>query len=129
MEQLIDRHRDSAALVLLPGLQYYTGQWVDVPRLTCYAQARGLLVGVDLAHSVGNIRLQLTAWNVDFACWCTYKYLCSGPGGFGGIFVSKRFTQPTAASAADWPVPMLKGWWGNRLDTKFNMSDSTYSRG
>lgn len=146
IEKLIDQNADTTSLILLPGLQYYTGQWIDVPRLTAYAQSKGIVVGVDLAHSVGNIPVRLDEWNVDFACWCTYKYMCSGPGGFGGIYVNKRHTSQTSNGSShngfiknesiknglvekpsrivptNRPIPALKGWWGNKLETKFNMA-------
>lgn len=102
--KLIDDHKDSLAVVLLPGLHYYTGQWFDVKRLTKHAHQYGILVGVDCAHAIGNKELKLKEWDVDFAAWCTYKYLCSGAGGIGCIFVNDRFTNNTSDQ-----VPMLRG--------------------
>jgi kynureninase len=83
----IAEHADSTALILLPGVQFYTGQALDIPTITTFAHSKGVLIGWDLAHAVGNLELQLRDWNVDFAVWCSYKYLNAGPGGIGGIFV------------------------------------------
>lgn len=88
--EAIQKNRDSLALVLISGANYYTGQIFDMPGITAAAHNAGALVGFDLAHAVGNVKLQLHDWNVDFACWCSYKYLNSGPGGIGGIFIHER---------------------------------------
>ena len=74
-------------MLLLPGVQYYTGQAFDMGKITEFAHSKGILVGWDLAHAVGNIELRLHDWNVDFAAWCTYKYLNAGPGGIAALFV------------------------------------------
>ncbi|KKY17306.1 putative kynureninase [Diplodia seriata] len=95
---VIDAHASSTALLLLPGIQYYSGQFLDIPTITAYAQARGIVVGWDLAHAVGNVPLQLHDWNVDFAAWCNYKYMNGGPGVIGGL-----------------------GWWGHDKSTRFQM--------
>ncbi|KAL2182104.1 pyridoxal phosphate-dependent transferase [Thermothelomyces heterothallicus CBS 202.75] len=88
---VIDEHADGTALLLLPGIQYYTGQLLDVARITAHARARGIpAVGWDLAHAVGNVELALHDWGVDFAVWCTYKYLNAGPGAIAGAFVHQR---------------------------------------
>ena len=84
---MISAHADSTALVLLPGIQFYTGQAFDIPRITEFAHSKGIVVGWDLAHAAGNMELRLHDWNVDFAAWCSYKYLNAGPGGIAGIFV------------------------------------------
>ncbi|OQO10782.1 hypothetical protein B0A48_04082 [Cryoendolithus antarcticus] len=110
---IIDRHADTTAVLLLPGVQFYTGQFLDMPRITTYAQNRGILVGWDLAHAVGNVPLQLSDWNVDFAAWCTYKYLNAGPGSIGGLFVNeKHFDRPR-----------LAGWWGSSKSSRFDMTN------
>eukprot|EP00128_Syssomonas_multiformis_P015395 Colp12_sorted_trinity150504_noHs@8438 len=85
--EVIEKEGDSIALVMLSGVQYYTGQLFDIPTITKAAKAKGCSVGWDLAHAVGNAVLELHEWNVDFACWCSYKYLNSGPGSIAGIFV------------------------------------------
>lgn len=72
---LIDRHADELALILLPGIQYYSGQLLDIPTITAHAHAKGVTIGWDLAHAAGNVELKLHDWDVDFACWCTYKYM------------------------------------------------------
>lgn len=110
----IDAHAASTAVLLLPGIQFYTGQFFDMPRITSHAQSKGILVGWDLAHAVGNVPLQLHNWNVDFAVWCTYKYLNCGPGSIGGCFVRD----------AHFHRERLAGWWGSNKSSRFAMSVS-----
>jgi kynureninase len=101
------------ALVLWPGVQYRTGQAFDIARIARAAQAVGAVAGFDLAHAIGNIPLQLHEWNVDFAVWCSYKYLNAGPGAIGGAFVhEKHFAQEPNR---------LSGWWGHDPKTRFQM--------
>lgn len=114
--RIIDTHKDDAALLFLSGLQYYTGQAFDIKYLTAYAQSKGIMVGWDFAHAVGNIPLELHEWGVDFAAWCTYKYLCSGPGGMAGIFVHDKHDAEKRHR--------LAGWWGNTPETRFSMDTS-----
>ncbi|MEZ4457258.1 MAG: kynureninase [Gemmatimonadales bacterium] len=104
---------DELALVLLPGVQYYTGQRLDVARITNAAHAVGAMAGFDLAHAAGNVPLELHDWNVDFAAWCSYKYLNAGPGAVGGCFVHARH--------GDAGLPRFAGWWGNDPDTRFRL--------
>jgi len=111
----IAEHGDALAMILLPGVQYYTGQVLPLPEITRAGHAVGAKVGFDLAHAVGNIELDLHDWGVDFAAWCTYKYLNSGPGGVGGAFVHNRHI-------ADKNLNKLLGWWGARKDTRFEMA-------
>ncbi|MGE0442462.1 MAG: kynureninase, partial [Gemmatimonadales bacterium] len=113
LEALIARLGDELALVLLPGVQYYTGQRLDVARITNAAHAAGAIAGFDLAHAAGNVPLELHDWNVDFAAWCSYKYLNAGPGAVGGCFVHARH--------ADAGLPRFAGWWGNDPDTRFRL--------
>jgi len=101
---------------MLPGVQYLSGQRLDLATITECARRTGCAVGFDLAHSVGNVPLQLHDWNVDFAVWCTYKYLNSGPGAIGGCFVHERH-----ARAFD--LPRLAGWWGHDKATRFLMPE------
>ncbi len=108
-------HGDELALVLLPGVQYYTGQVLPMAAITDAAHAVGALVGFDLAHAAGNIELDLHDWGVDFAAWCTYKYLNSGPGGVGAAYVHRRHV-------ADPDLPKLLGWWGTDKATRFEMA-------
>jgi kynureninase len=110
----IDREGARLALVLLPGVQYLTGQSLDLAPLIAAARRTGAAVGLDLAHSIGNTLLQLHDWNADFAVWCSYKYLNAGPGAVGGCFVHERH-----ARSAD--LPRFAGWWGHDPSTRFRM--------
>src|SRR5690606_15181510 len=105
---------DSLALVMMGGVNYYTGQFFDLQKITDAAHRVGAYAGYDLAHAVGNIPLQLHDWKVDFACWCSYKYLNSGPGGVGGIYVNEHHAKNPK-------VFRLGGWWGNEEKTRFKM--------
>lgn len=111
----IARHGDELALVLLPGVQYFTGQVLAMADITRAGHATGARVGFDLAHAAGNIELRLHDWSVDFAMWCGYKYLNGGPGGVGAAYVHERHI-------ADPALPKLLGWWGTRKDTRFEMA-------
>ncbi len=105
---------DSLAVILFGGVNYYTGQLLDMPAITKAGHAVGAMVGFDLAHAAGNIPVQLHDWDVDFAAWCSYKYLNSGPGGVSGMFVNERF-----ANRPD--LPRFAGWWGYDKSTRFQM--------
>ncbi len=105
---------DSLALVMIGGVNYYTGQFFDLEGITKAAHSVGAYCGFDLAHAVGNVPLQLHNWNVDFACWCSYKYLNSGPGGVAGAFVHERYSNDAGQFR-------LAGWWGNDEKTRFKM--------
>lgn len=107
---------DELALVLLPGVQYYTGQVLDMATITAAGHAAGAMVGWDLAHAVGNVPLSLHAWGADFAAWCTYKYVNAGPGGIAGAFVHEKH-----ADAAGDGRKRLAGWWGHRKSDRFAM--------
>jgi kynureninase len=109
----IEEHQDTLALILLPGVQYYTGQWLDIEAITRAANAAGIIAGWDLAHAVGNVPLQLHAWEVDFAVWCSYKYLNSGPGSLAGCFVHEKHHGSDK--------PRFGGWWGHDKSTRFEM--------
>lgn len=102
------------ALVLMGGVQYYTGQLFDMQAITAAGHQAGALVGFDLAHAFGNVPLQLHEWEVDFATWCSYKYLNSGPGNVSGIFVHERF-------ARDESLNRFAGWWGHNESERFLM--------
>lgn len=111
---VIEKNRDELALVFMGGVHYYTGQVLDIAAITKAAQAVGAKAGFDLAHAAGNIPLQLHEWNVDFACWCHYKYLNAGPGAVAGAFIHERYHT-------DKSVPRLAGWWGCKKETRFLM--------
>ncbi|KAK0503159.1 pyridoxal phosphate-dependent transferase [Armillaria luteobubalina] len=115
-EDILDtlkREGSSVALVLFSGVQYYTGQWFPMEIITQRAQALGCICGWDLAHAVGNVPLSLHDWGVDFAVWCTYKYLNSGPGGIAGLFMHEKWNERES--------PRHAGWWGNEPATRFEM--------
>ena len=104
---------DELALVLFGGINYYTGQFFDLEAITKAGHEVGAMVGFDLAHAAGNVPVQLHHWGVDFACWCSYKYMNSGPGGISGIFVhEKHFNKD---------YNRLAGWWGYQLQNRFKM--------
>ena len=113
---LIRQHGDSLAVVLLPGVQYYTGQVIDMARIAEAAHSVGAIIGLDLAHAAGNIPLSLHDWEIDFAAWCSYKYLNSGPGSVAGCFVHRKH-------ATDVELPRLAGWWGHDKQTRFEMKN------
>jgi kynureninase len=112
--EAIERAGDSLALVLLPGVQYLTGQVFDIAAITRAGHRAGAMVGWDLAHAIGNIPLSLHDAGADFAAWCSYKYLCGGPGAVGGAFVHARHGHDTG-------IPRLAGWWGHDAATRFLM--------
>ncbi|MCF8293756.1 MAG: kynureninase [Chitinophagaceae bacterium] len=114
IEAAIQKHKNNLALVLFGGVNYYTGQYFDLKRIAELAHRVGALVGFDLAHAVGNKVMHLHDWNVDFACWCSYKYLNSGPGAVGGIFVHETHLKNKDTFR-------LAGWWGHDEKTRFKM--------
>ena len=107
IQKAIEKYKDEVSLVFWGGVNYYTGQVFDISNITTWAHNVGALAGFDLAHAAGNIKLDLHDWSVDFACWCSYKYLNSGPGAIGGSFIHERFHK-------DRSLNRLAGWWGQK---------------
>ncbi|RDY58106.1 kynureninase [Flagellimonas nanhaiensis] len=112
--QKINEVGDELALVLMGGVNYYNGQVLDIQTITAAGQSVGAFVGWDLAHGVGNIALKLHDWNADFAAWCSYKYMNSGPGNAAGIFVNQKHLNKK-------DIPRFEGWWGTKKETRFLM--------
>ncbi len=110
----IKQHANQTALVIFSGVNYYNGQVFDMKAITEAAHDAGAYCGFDLAHAAGNIELHLHDWDVDFACWCSYKYLNSGPGGVAGAFINKKHT-------GNKELKRLAGWWGQEKETRFKM--------
>ncbi len=114
VEEWLETHGPEVAVVVWNAVNFLTGQFFDVPRLVAAAKRQGCVVGLDLAHAVGNVPLALHEWGVDFAVWCTYKYLCAGPGALAGCFVHEAHGRNTS-------LPRLAGWWGNDPSLRFRM--------
>jgi len=117
LEDILERDGDSIALLLLPGIQYYTGQVLDMGAICELGRKHGCAVGLDLAHAIGNVEVCLDDWAPDFAAWCTYKYLNSGPGAIGGAYIHESHFSPDNLN-------QLHGWWGHDEKTRFKMLPS-----
>jgi kynureninase len=114
IHRVLEEQGDTIALVLLPGVQYYSGQLFDMAGITAAARRRGCRVGWDLAHAIGNVPLALHDWGCDFATWCCYKYLNAGPGAVSGVFVHERHARSP-------DLPRFAGWWGHDRASRFDM--------
>ncbi|MFT3935660.1 MAG: kynureninase [Chitinophagaceae bacterium] len=112
--QTIEQNKNSLSLVLMGGINYYTGQLYDIEKITAAAHTTGAIAGWDLAHVAGNVPMQLNKWQVDFAVWCSYKYLNAGPGAVSGVFIHKKISGNKNYSR-------VGGWWGNAETTRFKM--------
>ena len=116
IQSVIQEQGDEVALIMLGGVNYYTGQVFDFEEITSSAHNKSIKVGFDLAHAVGNIKLELHKWGVDFAVWCSYKYLNSGPGSVAGAFIHERHHYSN--------LPRFAGWWGHKKETRFRMPNN-----
>jgi kynureninase len=125
---VIDEHASTTALLLLPGIQFYTGQLLDISTITAHAHSHGIFVIWDLAHAVGNVELKLHEWECDAAAWCTYKYLNAGPGAIGGLFVHERNGRVSPGNShgngAGLFTNRLSGWWGSDKQSRFAMTNN-----
>ncbi|WP_077921113.1 kynureninase [Spirosoma sp. 209] len=119
IQAAIAEHADELALVWMSGLNYYTGQVYNMAALAEAARRHNVPIGLDLAHAIGNVPLRLHDWGVDFATWCSYKYLNGGPGAVSGIFIHEKHHDQNRAGGA---LPRLAGWWGYREDRRFEMT-------
>ncbi len=114
LEKIVEEQGDEIAMFLIGGVNYYTGQYLDLKKIAEIGHTKNIKVGIDLAHGVGNIKLDLHDSDVDFAAWCTYKYLNSGPGSLGGLFVHEKY-------ANNKNLNRFAGWWSHNKETRFNM--------
>ena len=114
LKSILDVHGDEVALLLIGGVNYYTGQYLDIKKIAELGHAKDCMVGIDLAHGAGNIQPNLHDSCVDFAAWCTYKYLNAGPGSLSGLFVHEKHAQRK-------DLPRFAGWWNHNKETRFNM--------
>lgn len=114
---ILEAHGDEIAMLLIGGVNYYTGQYLDIKKIAALGHAKSCIVGIDLAHGAGNISPELHDSGVDFAAWCTYKYLNSGPGSLAGLFVHEKH-------AKNRNLPRFAGWWNHNKETRFNMRQS-----
>lgn len=114
LEAIVERQGKEIALLLIGGVNYYTGQFLDLKRIAAIGHSKDCVVGIDLAHGAGNVQPNLHDSNVDFAAWCTYKYLNSGPGSLAGLFVHEKHSKNK-------DLPRFAGWWNHNKETRFNM--------
>lgn len=113
-KEVLEKHGESTAIVWIEAMHYLTGQYFNIPEIASLAHKKGCKFGLDLAHAIGNIPLSLNKWDVDFAVWCSYKYLSGGPGAIGGLYVNKKYFS-------DATMRIFAGWWGHNKLTRFKM--------
>lgn len=113
-KETVEKHGKETALMWIEGVHFLTGQRFDIQELTQLAHKNGFKIGVDLAHAIGNVHLELHDWDVDFAVWCHYKYVCAGPGAIGGLYIHERYLS-------DNNLLRFSGWWGHNKETRFDM--------
>jgi kynureninase len=114
LEDILRVEGEQIAMIMVGGVNYYTGQYLNIPEITRLGHEHDIIVGFDLAHATGNVDMKLHDWDVDFAAWCSYKYLNSGPGGVAGAFIHQKHI-------ANKNLPRLAGWWGYEKATRFQM--------
>jgi len=114
LEEIVTNQGDEIAMLLIGGLNYYTGQFLDLKKIASIGHSKNCIVGIDLAHGAGNVQPNLHDSGVDFAAWCTYKYLNSGPGSIAGLFVHEKHAYKK-------DLPRFAGWWNHNKETRFNM--------
>lgn len=127
--EFIEKNGDEVAILMIGAIHFLSGQFFDIEKIVKAAHDKGIIVGVDAAHAVGNVPMQFHDWNVDFACWCTYKYLNGGPGNIGGAFVHERLAPTTTAGVSGSEITPLKGWWGHARTNRFALHRSFESAG
>ena len=110
----ITKNADQVALILISPVNYFTGQYYDIERISKVAKENNCIIGLDLAHTIGNVKIFLHDWDIDFAVWCSYKYLNGGPGAPGGAFINSKYLK-------DNTLNRLEGWWGNDSKSRFNL--------
>ncbi len=108
------KNKDEIAIILLGAVNYYTGQVLDLKKISSVAKDNNITIGFDLAHAIGNIHLKMSEYDIDFATWCSYKYLNAGPGGVSGVYINKKHFL-------DSQIPRFEGWWGCKADQRFEM--------
>ena len=113
-KKTLEIHGDNTAIVWIEAVHFLTGQWFNIKEMTKLAHQKGCYIGLDLAHAIGNVPLALHQWNVDFAVWCSYKYLSAGPGAIGGLYINQKHLK-------DFHGPRFSGWWGHNKNTRFQM--------
>lgn len=116
-KKVIEEHGESAAIIWIEAVHYLTGQYFNIPEITLLAHKKGCKIGLDLAHAIGNVPLELHNWGVDFAVWCSYKYLSAGPGAIAGLYINEKYLTDSS-------IMRFSGWWGHNKSTRFQMPNT-----